>query len=107
METFRYIKDVEKKELFKGVIGQYLGSGQNMNVMHWNFEDNVTLPEHHHESEQFGYVIKGGFKATIAGVTKLLEAGDYYFIPSNASHSFTSVGETEAIDVFSPIKEIY
>ena len=75
MDPFRYIKDVEKKELFKGVIGQYLGSGENMNVMHWNFEDNVTLPEHHHESEQFGYVIKGGFRATIAGVTKLIEAG--------------------------------
>ena len=72
MEPFRYVKDVEKKELFKGVWGQYLGSGQNMNVMHWNFADNVILPEHSHESEQFGYVIKGAFKATIAGVTRLL-----------------------------------
>jgi len=106
MEPFRFIKDVDKKELFNGVIGQYLGSGQNMNVMHWNFEDNVTLPEHHHASEQFGYVIKGAFRATIDGKTELLGAGDYYFIPPNAPHSFTSVGETEAIDVFSPIKAI-
>ena len=106
MEPFRFIKDVDKKELFKGVIGQYLGSGQHMNVMHWNFEDNVTLPEHPHASEQFGYVIKGAFRATIDGKTELLEAGDYYFIPPNATHSFTSVGETEAIDVFSPVKAI-
>lgn len=106
MDPFRNIKDVEKKEIFKGVIGQYLGSGENMNVMHWNFEDNVSLPEHHHEAEQFGYIIKGGFKATINGVTKTLMAGDYYFVPSNALHSFSSIGDTEAIDVFSPIKEI-
>lgn len=106
MESFRYIKDVEKKEIFKGVIGQYLGSGEKMNVMHWNFDDNVTLPSHSHQSEQFGYVIKGAFNATIGNQTKLLEAGDYYFIPSNTPHSFTSVGKTEAIDVFSPIKEI-
>jgi quercetin dioxygenase-like cupin family protein len=106
MDPFRYIKDVEKKEIFKGVTGQYLGSGENMNVMHWNFEDNVSLPEHHHEAEQFGYIIKGGFKATINGVTKILMAGDYYFVPSNALHSFNSIGDTEAIDVFSPIKEI-
>jgi quercetin dioxygenase-like cupin family protein len=106
MEAFRYIRDVEKKELFEGVTGQYLGSGDNMNVMHWNFEDNVSLPEHMHESEQFGYIIKGGFKATIGGVTKTLMAGDYYFVPRNTLHAFTSIGETEAIDVFSPVKEI-
>jgi quercetin dioxygenase-like cupin family protein len=106
MEPFRYIKDVEKKEIFKGVIGQYLGSGEKMNVMHWNFDDNVILPSHKHESEQFGYVIKGAFRATIGDKTQLIEAGDSYFIPSNTQHSFTSVGETEAIDVFSPIREI-
>lgn len=106
MEPFRFIKEIEKKEIFPGVIGQYLGAGEQMNVMHWNFEDNVILPEHSHESEQFGYVIKGGFKVTIDGVTKLLQEGDSYFVPKNAKHSFTSVGETEAIDVFSPIKEI-
>lgn len=106
MEPFHFIKDIEKKELFEGVFGQYLGNGQNMNVMHWNFRDNVTLPEHQHESEQFGYVIKGGFNATIGGVTKLLLAGDFYFIPPNTLHCFTSVGETEAIDVFSPVKDI-
>jgi quercetin dioxygenase-like cupin family protein len=106
MDTFRYIKDVEKKELFEGVVGQYLGRGSNMNVMHWNFEDNVSLPEHQHESEQFGYIIKGGFKATIGTDTKTLNAGDYYFVPSYTPHAFTSIGETEAIDVFSPVKEI-
>lgn len=106
MDSFRFIKDIEKKEILPGVMGQYLGAGDTMNVMHWNFEDNVVLPEHSHESEQFGYVIKGGFKVTIDGVTKLLSAGDSYFVPSNARHSFASVGETEAIDVFSPIKEI-
>lgn len=106
MKTFGFIKDVEKKEFFKGVIGQYLGNCKNMNVMHWDFEDNVSLPEHKHESEQFGYIIKGGFKVTIGGVTEHLKAGDFYFVPSNVLHSFVSVGKTEAIDVFSPIRKI-
>ena len=106
MKIFGFIKDIEKKEFFDGVFGQYLGNGKNMNVMHWNFEDKVSLPEHKHEAEQFGYIIKGGFKVTIGGQTELLQAGDFYFVPSNTLHSFESVGETEAIDVFSPIKEI-
>ncbi|MDI6401365.1 cupin domain-containing protein [Balneolaceae bacterium ANBcel3] len=106
MEKFGYAEKIEKKEVFKGVFGQYLGSGKNMNVMHWNFEDNVSLPAHSHDAEQFGYIIKGGFRVTIDGETQLLKAGDFYFVPSNAEHSFVSVGETEAIDVFSPPKEI-
>ena len=106
MEIFRYEKDIEKKEVLDGVLGQYLGSGENMNVMHWNFRDNMQLPEHSHASEQFGYIIKGGFEVTIDGRTAVLKAGDAYFVPANALHSFVSVGETEAIDVFSPVRQI-
>lgn len=105
MEIFGHKKKLETKEILEGVFGTYLGSGNNMNVMHWVFDHNVSLPAHHHEAEQFGYIIKGGFKVTIDGETRLLEAGDFYFVPSNAEHSFVSVGKTEAIDVFNPIRK--
>ncbi len=106
MDIYRYHKKIIKNEIAKGVTGQYLGSGQNMNVMHWNFEDKVVLPEHSHSSEQFGYIIKGGFKVKIGDKVEVLIAGDAYFVPSNVSHSFTSIGETEAIDVFSPARDL-
>ena len=99
-------KQIKKKKVLPGVIGQYLGSGKNMNVMHWNFTDNCVLPAHKHPSEQFGYIIKGGFKMAVGKKKTILMAGDAYFIPPNVIHSFTSVGKTEAIDVFSPTKEI-
>lgn len=104
MEKFGFKKTLAAKKIFEGVFGTYLGSGEKMNAMHWIFEDGVALPAHSHEAEQFGYIIRGGFKVTIDGETKLLEAGDFYFVPSNAQHSFVSVGKTEAIDVFSPIR---
>lgn len=106
MEKFRFAKKIEEEEIFKGVMGKYLGSGKKMNVMHWNFEDGVSLPEHSHESEQFGYIITGKFKVTIGGETEILGAGDSYFVPSNAPHAFEAIGKTEAIDVFSPVKDI-
>ena len=34
----------------------------------------------------------------------VLKAGDAYFIPPNVMHSFTAVGDTEAIDIFNPVK---
>lgn len=104
MTKFGFKSTCDTKEILEGVLGTYLGSGQNMNVMHWQFDDNVALPPHSHEAEQFGYIIKGGFRVTIDGETTLLGPGDFYFVPSNAEHSFVSVGKTEAIDVFSPIR---
>jgi quercetin dioxygenase-like cupin family protein len=34
----------------------------------------------------------------------ILKAGDSYFIPPDILHSFVATGETEAIDVFSPVR---
>ena len=37
--------------------------------------------------------------------TTTLKAGDAYVIPPNVLHEFIAIGETEAIDVFSPVKK--
>lgn len=83
---------------------QEIGPGQNMNVLHWNMADGSIVPLHSHPHEQFGYVIKGGFKMKIGDEEAVLSAGDSYFVPPNAPHIFIAIGETEAIDVFNPIK---
>ena len=62
------------------------------------------MPIHTHEQEQFGYVIKGGFDMTIGDERAVLKAADCYFIPSGAPHGFITLEETEAIDVFSPVR---
>ena len=100
-----YHERLEKKDLGGGVTLQVLGFGENMNVLHWNMEDGSLVPWHNHPQEQFGYIIKGGFKMKVDDETFTLKAGDAYFIPPNAWHEFVAVGDTEAIDVFNPIKE--
>ena len=101
-----YHEKIEKKDLGDGVLFQYLGIGENMNVFHWNMADKSVVPLHQHPEEQLGYVIKGGFEIKMGDETFILKAGDAYFIPPNALHSFVAIGETEAIDVFSPIKKV-
>jgi quercetin dioxygenase-like cupin family protein len=81
-----------------------LGHGEHVNALHWDMADGSIVALHQHPEEQFGYVIKGGFKIELDGESHVVEAGDAYFIPPNAWHSFLAIGETEAIDVFSPIK---
>ena len=100
-----YHGKIGKIDFDEGVLLQILGAGQNMNVLHWNMADQSVVVRHKHPEEQFGYVIKGGFEIRMEGQTFVLKAGDAYFIPPNVEHSFVAIGETEAIDVFSPIKE--
>lgn len=95
---------LEKFDMGGGVIRQYLGAGQRVNAQHWDMADGSVVKLHKHPQEQFGYVIKGGFRMTIGDETKLLEAGDAYFIPPDVLHEFVAVGQTEAIDLFSPVK---
>lgn len=101
---FIYHEKIKKIDMGGGVIRQYLGAGQHMNVQHWNMADKSVVKLHKHPQEQFGYVIKGGFKMIVGEETAELKAGDAYFIPPDVLHEFTAVGDTEAIDVFSPVK---
>ena len=102
---FCHYDSLETRKIVPGLTGAYLGSGEAMNAMHWVFEDNVALPRHSHSAVQFGYIIRGAFRVTIGEEKALLKAGDAYFIPANVAHDFVSVGETEAIDVFSPARD--
>ena len=96
---------IPKEDFGGGVIFQQLGVGTLMNTFHWNMKDGAVVKLHDHPSEQFGYVIKGGFEMTIGDKKATLKAGDAYFIPPNVPHTFTAIGETEAIDVFNPIRQ--
>lgn len=99
-----YHDKIEKKSLGKGILLQELGHGEKLNVLHWNLEDNSEVPVHVHSEEQFGYVIKGGFELVVGEEKFILKKDDAYFIPPNVPHGFITIGETEAIDIFTPIK---
>ena len=102
---FFFHDKIDKIDMGKGVIRQDLAAGESMNVLHWNMEDKSEVKLHTHPQEQFGYVIKGGFKMVISDKTAILKEGDAYIVPPNIPHSFVAIGKTEAIDIFSPVKE--
>jgi quercetin dioxygenase-like cupin family protein len=97
-------ENVKKIDMGNGVIRQDLAVGKNLNVLHWNMADGSEVKMHTHEQEQFGLVIQGGFEMIIGNEKKRLKAGDAYIVPENIPHSFIAIGDTEAIDVFSPKK---
>ncbi len=101
---YRFLDKITPTEISDDITLKDLGSGENLTVLHWDMADKSTVPEHHHPHEQFGYVIKGGFEMVIGDETAILKEGDCYFIPPDVPHKFTAIKETEAIDVFSPVR---
>jgi quercetin dioxygenase-like cupin family protein len=101
---FCFHTDLETRNLGNGVLMQSLGIGTHVSVLHWNMADGSKVEWHSHPHEQFGYVIAGGFDMRIGDERATLVAGDCYFIPPGVPHEFTAVGDTEAIDVFSPAR---
>jgi quercetin dioxygenase-like cupin family protein len=102
---FIYHQKIGKIDMGKGVVRQDFPQGKSMNVLHWNMADGSEVKLHTHSQEQFGYIIKGGFKMIIADEEVVLKAGDAYIVPPDVPHSFIAIGDTEAIDVFSPVKK--
>ena len=103
---FVFKDKVEEVEFGKGIKMRVLGTGTKMNALHWRTKDGIESPLHQHPEEQFGYILKGGFEITIGNEKVVLGAGGSYFIPANTPHKFRIIGETEAIDIFSPQREI-
>jgi protease I len=97
---------IPKVDIGKGVLLQIIGEGEQLNAVHWNLPDNSIVASHHHPQQQFGYVIRGSLELTLDGETYLIKEGDSYIIPPNSVHQFRAIGQTEALDVFSPPRDL-
>ena len=64
----------------------YLSQGKDHQIIFMQFNEDIDLPEHSHES-QWGIVLEGKIQLTIDGVKNTYAKGDRYFIPKNAKHS--------------------
>ena len=101
---FTYEKDLHKIRSKEGILLERLGACGGLSAVHWNMSDGAIVDLHHHPQEQFGYIIQGALEVTIGAETQTLRAGEAYFIPADVPHMFIARGETEAIDVFTPIR---
>jgi quercetin dioxygenase-like cupin family protein len=95
-----------KKDIGQGILMQLIGDGQNVNAVHWNMPHGSTVARHEHPQEQFGYIVAGALEVIIGTTKFICRAGDSYIIPPNQEHEFTAIGDTEAIDIFSPKRDL-
>ena len=67
-------------------VKEYLSQGENDQVIFMEFEKDVDLPEHSHES-QWEVVIEGKVDLVVEGHKQTFRKGERFFIPKGAKHS--------------------
>ena len=104
--VFVNLSDLPVRTPFPGYAGRFLHS-EKMSVAHWTVAEGSGFPEHAHPHEQVAMVVEGRFEMTVAGETRVLDAGTSAVIPGNVRHSGRALTPCRLIDVFCPVREDY
>ena len=98
-----------ENEVVKGVTRTVLAKGEKLEIFLYDKEPGVVSPEHSHEHELIGLLIKGRQKAILNGEEVTIEPGMAYYIPGGELHGpFTTIGSEHSItlDIVSPPRNI-
>lgn len=103
-QTFDSLADLRPYAIWDGVVARVV-NGERMTLASVDLEPNVKVPEHHHENEQMGIVLRGTMVFNIDGESRELGPGDTYVIPSHVQHDVVAGPEGATVmDVFAPIR---
>jgi quercetin dioxygenase-like cupin family protein len=104
MTTFNALADMRPYVLGKGIVSRAV-NGERLTMAVVDLEPNAVLPEHKHENEQLGFIIRGSMTLRVGTEVKELHPGDTYVIPSNVEHGAAAGPEGATVtDVFAPIR---
>ena len=105
MASFGSTSRLEHLRIWDGITAQAV-EGERTTLAVVDLEPNTTVPEHHHENEQLGVLVRGTMTFRIGDETRELEAGDTWRILSHVPHSVTAGPDGAlAVECFTPVRD--
>jgi unsaturated pyranuronate lyase len=102
MSAFDGIGRLEHLRVWDGVTAQAV-EGERTTLAVVDLEPGSSVPEHRHENEQLGILIRGSMRFRIDRETRDLTAGDTWRILGDVPHSVTAGPEGAlAVECFTP-----
>ena len=93
---------MEHLRIWDGITAQAI-HGERTTLAVIDLEPNTTVPEHHHDNEQLGVLIRGTMTFRIGDETRELSAGDTWRITSHVPHEVSAGPEGAlAVESFAP-----
>jgi quercetin dioxygenase-like cupin family protein len=104
MSAFEQLAKLQPIVLADGIRARAV-KGERMTMAVVDLAPNAISPEHKHENEQLGFVIRGSMTMRIGDEVLELHAGDTYVIPSHVEHGAAAGPHGATVtDVFAPIR---
>lgn len=104
MSAFKPVAELEPIQLADGIKARAV-NGERMTMALVDLAPNAISPEHRHENEQLGFVVRGSMTMRIGDEVLELHAGDTYAIPSEVEHGAAAGPDGCTVtDVFAPIR---
>jgi quercetin dioxygenase-like cupin family protein len=104
MSVFGGTDRLEHIRIWDGVTVQAV-EGERTTLVVVDLEPGATVPEHRHENEQLGVLIRGAMHFRVGDETRDLGPGDTWRILSQVPHEVTAGPEGAlAIECFTPVR---
>jgi len=104
MSAFGGIDRLDHIRIWGGVTVQAV-EGDRTTLAVVDLEPGANVPEHHHDNEQLGVLIRGAMHFRVGDETRDLAPGDTWRILSDVPHEVTAGPEGAlAIECFTPVR---
>jgi quercetin dioxygenase-like cupin family protein len=104
VSAFDDIATIVPQQIWDGVLGRAV-HGERITMGVVELDPSSVVPEHSHENEQLGVVLRGSLVFTVGEERRELGPGGTWRIPANTPHTVETGPEgAVVIDVFAPVR---
>ena len=104
MSAFSDLGTVEPQRIWDGVVGRTV-HGERVTLTLVELDPGTVVPEHSHENEQHGMVLRGSLTFTIGDETREVGPRHSWCITAHVPHSVVAGPDgATLVEVFSPIR---
>ena len=95
--------EVEEEKMSDLLSRRYV-SGDRVTLAMFSLKKGCAVSTHSHDNEQMSTVLSGAMTFTIGEEHVVVRAGETVRIPPTVPHSAAAIEDTEALDVFAPVR---
>lgn len=104
MGGFGDLREMSPRRIWNGVAARVV-NGQRCSLGIVELDPDAVVPNHHHDHEQLGMVLRGSVRFTLGDETRELGPGETWSIPSMVPHEVTAGPDgAVVVDLFAPVR---
>ncbi len=108
-EVILYKWNEVEKEKLTPLFTRQMVHGERIMLAHIHMKKGSIVPLHHHDNEQFSYILDGEMRFWYGEGEELeelvIKTGEVLHLPSNVPHKAEALVDTLSLDVFSPPRQ--